>query len=500
MDTNSNKNRPTKNIWDVLDSLYEPTYELVSTKKEEPQGCLASLFGPPKQACPYCGTKNSKKNEVCDYCFLPMDGGNRKKISFPKDLWDYLEDMPYMPDRADRDKLIKQEEDGKHVQIWDYFFRINPDDVGKPQRYCIGLLKKYLQTIDELSDKAKHSGSESYLYRKQIDQNKSKLKNLLFRLQPEVTNLNDININRWTKLQQIKEQVEAVIQRLEREVRELQKQINILVPPSDQQVFAWLQDDLEKVKRQTLEKAGIENVLATRQFRIEDQFGSARLIDNPLTFISPGQLQDFSRIPEPYRPYPEEVVANAEKFKNLLELIPVPDRAKHLLARRVGVIDERPEIIFGVYYIEHFCVGEHMLIQYSFFYDFINGKVFAEDISEHYYQEIVSIRQSKEFRRIPLDYRGDRQLEIENTPVFRISFTNGYSHSITFMNEEFFDVLKREEMIKEMLGAFSDLLKGVWRSEQVSETEEQVSQSAIQVLRQKLRMHKELIKAVEVNE
>ena len=58
-----------------------------------------------------------------------------------KDLWDYLDDIPYMPSRADRDKLLASN-DPARVQIWDYFFRIKPEDVGKPQ-------KEEIKTIDD---------------------------------------------------------------------------------------------------------------------------------------------------------------------------------------------------------------------------------------------------------------------------------------------------------------------------------------------------------------
>ncbi len=52
---------------------------------------------------------------------------------FSADLWDYIEDMPYMPSRVDRDALKAGGAD-QRVQIWDYFFRARPEDVGAPQR------------------------------------------------------------------------------------------------------------------------------------------------------------------------------------------------------------------------------------------------------------------------------------------------------------------------------------------------------------------------------
>jgi hypothetical protein len=46
-------------------------------------------------------------------------------------LWDYLGDMAYMPSAEDRELVRKK---GHRVQIWDYFFRPNPEDVGRPIR------------------------------------------------------------------------------------------------------------------------------------------------------------------------------------------------------------------------------------------------------------------------------------------------------------------------------------------------------------------------------
>ena len=55
------------------------------------------------------------------------------QTEYSSDLWDYLGDMPYMPSREERDRFIERG-DQKHLQIWDYFFRIREEDVGKPQK------------------------------------------------------------------------------------------------------------------------------------------------------------------------------------------------------------------------------------------------------------------------------------------------------------------------------------------------------------------------------
>ena len=55
---------------------------------------------------------------------------------YSPDLWDYLPDMKHLPGRADRDNLLaaahRNPEEMKRVHLWDYFFRVHPQDVGRP--------------------------------------------------------------------------------------------------------------------------------------------------------------------------------------------------------------------------------------------------------------------------------------------------------------------------------------------------------------------------------
>jgi hypothetical protein len=52
----------------------------------------------------------------------------------PTSIWDYLGDMPYMPSKRDRERIVELAEKRKQprrIQIWDYFFRPEEKDVGK---------------------------------------------------------------------------------------------------------------------------------------------------------------------------------------------------------------------------------------------------------------------------------------------------------------------------------------------------------------------------------
>ena len=65
--------------------------------------------------------------------------------AYSRVLWDYLEDMPYMPSKADREALLQQARvdpaNGKRVAIWDFFFRPRPEDVGKPLQARVSELR-----------------------------------------------------------------------------------------------------------------------------------------------------------------------------------------------------------------------------------------------------------------------------------------------------------------------------------------------------------------------
>jgi hypothetical protein len=57
-----------------------------------------------------------------------------------------------MPSRSDREKIFLDEKRRERVQLWDYFFRIKPEDVGKPQREEISSI---VEDIRESVEKCK---------------------------------------------------------------------------------------------------------------------------------------------------------------------------------------------------------------------------------------------------------------------------------------------------------------------------------------------------------
>ncbi|MFV9504970.1 MAG: hypothetical protein AB4911_10455 [Oscillochloridaceae bacterium umkhey_bin13] len=64
---------------------------------------------------------------------------------YATELWDYLDTIEYMPSRQDREAVLaaaQRSGDDRRIQIWNYFFRIKPEDVGRPQQAAIASLKQ----------------------------------------------------------------------------------------------------------------------------------------------------------------------------------------------------------------------------------------------------------------------------------------------------------------------------------------------------------------------
>lgn len=75
---------------------------------------------------------------------------HERSSQYSLDLWDYLVEMRHMPSRDDRDALVRKSAvdaaKKRRVQLWDYFFRINPDEVGQPQKKEIAELENQART------------------------------------------------------------------------------------------------------------------------------------------------------------------------------------------------------------------------------------------------------------------------------------------------------------------------------------------------------------------
>jgi hypothetical protein len=76
---------------------------------------------------------------------------------YPKEIGFYVNDMPKMGRWEEREKLLKDVQKNnsdplalRRLKLWDYFFRIDPKNVGTPQRDLIERLKKNLVELHKL--------------------------------------------------------------------------------------------------------------------------------------------------------------------------------------------------------------------------------------------------------------------------------------------------------------------------------------------------------------
>jgi hypothetical protein len=80
--------------------------------------------------------------------------------TYPTDVWEYLQDMPNMPSREDRDKLVRNVDQAENaveeqvaqrrVRIWDYFFRLQTELLGKPQKSELAKIESGLAEIQNI--------------------------------------------------------------------------------------------------------------------------------------------------------------------------------------------------------------------------------------------------------------------------------------------------------------------------------------------------------------
>lgn len=410
--------------------------------------------------------------------------------------------MPYMPSRADRDKLNK--EDPARVQVWDYFFQINPNDVGKPQKEEIEQTEKnihkeisiYTQNQKDIRDSIKRN--REILFWKRI---KSFIYGMLFlifafyfsKIGPDINaNMNwalfciapllligtifmfGIFVTGWNEkgeinsLQErstllhgahtrsIKEKIERKIF-LKNEIKELKKQIP--KPPSGVKVRQWLDKHLEMVIEESKKSTGlVGNDLV-------------KITPNPISFSGPGELQNPERFP------PTFTKIRASDDVNF-------DIKKHLIARRAfEYSDGRIDVLYGIYYLECILIAKDMLATYGLFYDFITGKPHATETTEQYYNDVVSIVITDEFRWI----NKSTELYIEDAPTFTMSLSSGENRKVTFVSEKYFQKIKDEIDVSE------ENISKIYLIEK-SRTN---ASNAIKALRKQLRLHKALDESEE---
>lgn len=555
----------------------------------------------PNPPPPTPGAAHTAQDDAADIPEEDDSSTPRSPQHFPMDLWDYLDgdyhrDLPYMPSRHDRDALARNQ---RRTQIWDYFFRFKPEDIGKPQQreitktirnrraktlwyqavtarkgHAIRELETEIdvtrpdvrQDIIPSTDADLHSYDEDkQALQKQIDSIRQEIEQLQVAHQKELAELDEqikathqrrifaqqelrtldharqemlsrqqkdshsleeklleaerrlyvlLNQKRsalMRELELLKEDHARMLVETNQQIDSLRTMIETLkqqvpTPPSDEEVFRWLDEDLERLQRDAIRATGVGTRLAA--IRVYDQEGNELVVDNPIVFVTPGEIQDVQSIPPTYLPPAFDVaeklyampetprpgilstiasLANIGPLTWLLRPKPIPDQAKHLLVRRKALISNGYKIVFGVYYVECLIVTEEMMILYSTFFDFITGKLIAEKILEQYYQDVIAIEQRREYRAIPLSYHeAEKLLVVENVPTFSLILPSGDRRTVTFANRSYYVGIVNEfedtpEMWSEEIQQYID--------QRVGEAEMK-AHAVINVLRKYLRDHK----------
>jgi hypothetical protein len=427
---------------------------------------------------------------------------------YSNNLWDYLEDMPYLPSRRDRDELVQTGEE-KRVFIWDYFFRIIPAHVGKPQKIEIENINKDLFQKIQQYKKTRESINEQIA---DLERGlfQIRVKNFFYGIggfvfsailyktfsnYATVYSLSIIcvmlpiiyGIVMWTLIglggRKEKRDIryfrnefrlliedyflytENVIARkniLRTEIKLLKDQIPSSCP--NDMVRKWLNEDFKHLYEKSKEVTALSNRLINIEADESDATGNPLVYPNPIPVLGPGELQ-----------HPKKIPLTFSKSYN-------SDLNKHLTAKQSFYMenDSRYEVLYGVYYLEHILIADDMLATYGLFYDFISGKCHAEQITEQYYQDVVAITTTHEFRKIHLSI-GDKQTRyIEDAPTFTLSLASGEHRTVTFVSKKYFMEIKENLNITE-----DDISRIYWIGRSQMDAEK-----AGKALRAQLRQHK----------
>jgi hypothetical protein len=413
--------------------------------------------------------KEAKKAQRAEARQAPTQTGRK----YSDVLWDYLGDMPYMPSYRDREQLTEK----KRIQLWDYFFRIKPSDVGKPQQQEIAALNAEIEQLQKRIKRKKTSrvifgvvilvgAILAAIVAAAVDAGEAAGYigggggglGVLFLLSAILMGAKERRA--------IKKHLRR-IEVLEEEIAALVKQIP--PPPDDEQVCRWLEEDLDGLEENSIRATGLGTRLV--EIRFESVRGEVRQAPNPLIVRGPGELQDPDRMPPVFKKK-----ENQEHFYS-------PDRAKHLRARRAVFSPQRGlQVLYGVYYLEHILVADDMLATHGCFFDFITGKSTGEATTEQYYKDVVSLATLKDFRTIELSEEGE-SFKIEDAPTFSLSLASGEIRKVTLVNEGYFaGISKKLDLLSS-----EDAGNLQWVRDA-----QKVASNAIEALRAHLRKHKQL--------
>jgi hypothetical protein len=438
---------------------------------------------------------------------------------FSNDVWDYVDKLPDMPSRADRDRPRNQG-DKKRIQLWDYFFRPNPNDL------CMGERDEVASLHDQISRATQERDDKIAGYEREIADKERRIAQLkrkrrrrgfiwwglaiLVAIGGAIIETNTSYYGDYSgvslaaaapfvlfgliaflripgagrdekkEIEELREQIEQAREDFEKKkkgfekrIEELEAHIKMIVgqlptPPADEQVLKWLQEDLAALRTHSVEATGLGTRLVDIRFEGED--GSVSTADNPIVILGPGELQDPDSMPHAFEAS--------------------EDKDRHLRARREVSTDGRGfEVLYGIYYLEYVLVADDMLATCGFFYDFITGDTAAECVTEQYYTDVVAIAMIREDRKIKVsdNQGGTQEVWVYDAPTFRLSLASSEKREVTFVNDQYFEkIAAKHAKVGQALegdGGEKQRIRSVIEAEQVAD-------NAVKALRSFLRRHK----------
>jgi hypothetical protein len=431
---------------------------------------------------------------------------------YPRDIWDYIKDLPYMPSRADREKLFWDEKKRERIKLWDYFFRIKPEDVGKPQREeILSIIKEIRESVEKCKQKEKEirerineldrrallaaikriiwgsvalgiilflitristlviiSTLDKYIYSaifslawliilivfvgiRYITGDDKKESRML------ALSLQEFKKEHFEKIDEARKRINA----LKKEIARLRRQVP--KPLSGPDARKWLNLEFQKLWNY----AKTEVALVRDIIKIQGEQPDTE-IKNPLSILGPAELQE--KIPRQFL-----VTVNGDLHKHL------GAKQAYQLAPEFGV---RFDVLYGVYFLEYIVVATDMLVTHSFFYDFIDDKVTSEYTTEQYYTDVVALAIEKESRKFTtLDDVGEpTSVYIEDSPTFTLSLRSGEIHQVSFVSQDYFEKVRDKLEINP-----EDVGKIYWINQART-----VADNVIEALRSYIRKHKTL--------
>ena len=249
---------------------------------------------------------------------------------------------------------------------------------------------------------------------------------------------------------------------LNAEIEILRRQIP--TPSSGESIRSLLDKDLEAIQDHAIDATGLGTRLVDCTSGVFDDNGNSVLQRNPIPVLGPAELQNSQRI-----------------HPLFLEDGDI-DLNKHFHAKRSYPMTEkdRIDVLYGVYYLEYILIGDDMLVTYGLLYDFITGKTYSEQRIEQYYEDVVSIAITKEFRKIVLSANTIEKIFIEDAPTFTLSLASGEQRTVTFVSEKYFLEIKDKINVDE-----DGISKIFWIRDS-----EQIAEDAMVALRYYVRLHK----------